>query len=527
MLSVSSSVYRSHSKSCIGYGLFSNRSVSSGEEITSVKRPLSVSLDPPRLDDTCANCFVWTGGANGIGSRSYVDKTITVSSCGGCKRVKYCSRVCQKSSWTSPNPGHKHICKVVAPLFGKELPKAVLATMELLIRRQRKLISDDDWTALCQLESHIDDFKQTGQYEGIDLMAMGAGQFSGTSTVFNRDFVASMYGRILTNCLTLITPTLDPLGIIIDPLLCQINHSCDPNAYLMLEGPTVSLRTLRPIEKDEEIYISYIDTTIPFTRRLSELKSRWFFTCKCSKCENGPTLQEDGWAMLPSDLKAREKKMADQVIEKDPDLVNDIANYVGDSEDDRRVAALQGKVFAAYEEEQRETDTKIAIGKIEKAMRLCGQSGLWPAYRQPYAALRDDLIVNLLTAGNYATAWSHSAKRYRYILPKLYPERSHPVRVVQTWQMAMLATYMASEQMAVMPEADMSLIALMLVVEVREMCRASHGEDSAFAKSVRAKWSEMAEEMDRTLGKDAQRIIAEALPRQRDFLKQMGDWVQY
>ena len=60
------------------------------------------------------------------------------------------------------------------------MPKAVLATMELLI----------------QLETHIDDFKKTEQFGGIELMAMGAGQFSGTSGMFDKDFVAGMYGRV-------------------------------------------------------------------------------------------------------------------------------------------------------------------------------------------------------------------------------------------------------------------------------------------------------------------------------------------
>lgn len=68
--------------------------------------------------------------------------------------------------------------------------------MELLTRRKHGLISDQDWELLCQLPSHIDDFKRNGTYPNIELMAMGAGQFSLSQDMFDKDFVAAMYGRV-------------------------------------------------------------------------------------------------------------------------------------------------------------------------------------------------------------------------------------------------------------------------------------------------------------------------------------------
>lgn len=109
---------------------------------------------------------------------------------------------CQKEAW---NRGHKHECKSLRSLVNKDLPKAVLACMELLTRRKHGLISDDEWTLVCQLQTHIDDFKRTGAYENIELMAMGASQFSLTQNMFNKDFVAHMYARVcpLSICLNL------------------------------------------------------------------------------------------------------------------------------------------------------------------------------------------------------------------------------------------------------------------------------------------------------------------------------------
>jgi hypothetical protein len=68
--------------------------------------------------------------------------------------------------------------------------------MELLTRRKHGLIHDDEWALLCQLQTHIEDFKKTEAWENIELMAMGASQFSLTQNMFNKEFVAAMYGRV-------------------------------------------------------------------------------------------------------------------------------------------------------------------------------------------------------------------------------------------------------------------------------------------------------------------------------------------
>lgn len=102
-------------------------------------------------------------------------------------------QACQKDAW---NRGHKHECKTLKPMVGRHLPKAFLACVELLIRRKHNLISDEEWELLCRLPSHIDDFKRSGTYENIELMAMGAGQFSLSQDMFDKDFIAAMYGRV-------------------------------------------------------------------------------------------------------------------------------------------------------------------------------------------------------------------------------------------------------------------------------------------------------------------------------------------
>jgi hypothetical protein len=415
--------------------------------------------------------------------------------------------------------------------------------MELLTRRKHGLITDDEWTLLCQLPTHIDGFRKNKAYENIELMAMGTSQFSLTQNMFNKDFVAAMYARVcqsvsiteapadsskvLTNSLTLITPSLDPLGLILDPTLGHLNHSCDPNAFVMMDGPAVSLRALKSIAKDEEVYISYIDATNPFPRRQSELESRWFFKCNCTKCAQGATLDEDKWACEPRSITKKVKEVADAILTHES-FAQEPANYVGESPDEQRAAAIQGKAFAEYEEAQAEQDPADVVMRIEDAMRLCHQSKLWTVYRQPFAALRDDLIVNLLAVGNYSIAWAQCAKRYKHILPKLYPVLFHPVRVIQTWQMAVLAVYLAGTPDGVgAPGVNMGLIAMMLVKQVLDTSNLSHGANSAFTKSVKRKAEEMMEELRRQVGGNPDKqIMDQELEAQRDMLAQMGEWIK-
>jgi SET and MYND domain-containing protein len=76
--------------------------------------------------------------------------------------------------------------------------------MDLLTMKKHGVIPDEAWNMLLSLPSHIDDFKASGIYSNIELMAMGASQFSVTQELFDKDFVAAMYGRV-SRC----TPTVD------------------------------------------------------------------------------------------------------------------------------------------------------------------------------------------------------------------------------------------------------------------------------------------------------------------------------
>lgn len=297
-----------------------------------------------------------------------------------------------------------------------------------------------------------------------------------------------------------------------------------------MDGPVVSLRALKPIKKGEEIFIAYIDTTNPYARRRSELKAQWFFDCNCIKCQKGPTLLEDRWLMDPDEFATNEwwRSTADSLMEED--FATDPANYVGESQNEKRVAAIQGKAFETYSKAQ-DLSNPAKQKAILTGLDVCKKSGLWPIYRQPCAGLRDDLIVNLLSTGDFESAYKQCAIRYRYILPNLYPQENHPVRVIQVWQTAMLALHLydlkASEAEPGHERAqiDLCMVGATLLNEVLKSFKLNDGEHNSFAESVKKKLDEMRTEFYKKWGGSAEDFKADML-RGMEAFRQLGDCIE-
>jgi hypothetical protein len=75
------------------------------------------------------------------------------------------------------------------------------------------------------------------------------------------------------------------VGLCFEPKIALANHSCCPNAAVVFNGRTVSLRALDTIKSSEQIFISYIDPTQSTDERQTLLKKRYFFSCQCLKCK--------------------------------------------------------------------------------------------------------------------------------------------------------------------------------------------------------------------------------------------------
>jgi SET and MYND domain-containing protein len=73
-------------------------------------------------------------------------------------------------------------------------------------------------------------------------------------------------------------------GYSLYPSASFFNHSCRPNLIDIGIGPTITLKLVKDVKKDEELLISYLySSNDDFEIRQKNLKE-WFFDCLCQRC---------------------------------------------------------------------------------------------------------------------------------------------------------------------------------------------------------------------------------------------------
>ncbi|CAL4068095.1 unnamed protein product, partial [Meganyctiphanes norvegica] len=64
-----------------------------------------------------------------------------------------------------------------------------------------------------------------------------------------------------------------------------INHSCVPNVQLTsLQGDVLEIRTTMDISENQQIFATYLETTVPLWERTIGLKTHYCFDCTCFRC---------------------------------------------------------------------------------------------------------------------------------------------------------------------------------------------------------------------------------------------------
>ena len=178
------------------------------------------------------------------------------------------------------------------------------------------------------------------------------------------------------------------------------------------DGEEIFVKAIRPIKKDEQIFISYIDTTTPREVRRKELSERYFFDCQCSKCAKGTDTPEDRFQ---------------EPTPKDTTIL--------ETAERQALELLQSA-------SESDANPAESIQRLESAMHILHDTATWPLARQPYASIRDQLILSLLSTNNFSRAFIHAAIRYLRIDPVLYSP-AHPIRQLHAWVLAKLAIYLS------------------------------------------------------------------------------------
>lgn len=465
-----------------GKGTFATKTQEPGDVLLALDRPLIVALDKTRLEDTCSWCLSWTDPPAISGA--VVHQAAKVSWCTGCKKVKYCSKQCQARAWKA---GHKHECKNLAAQSD-----LIPSTVQAVIRMMEGLSAGDKrYQAILELETHREDFEKAGgkKWDAMQLMAHTALTYMQTKGIKVEGESAKMSLCVLIcNSGRLVTPTFDPLGLFFDPQVARINHSCEPNAIIVFDGPKLTVRALTPLLEGSEVLISYIDSTAPFGVRQAELKDQYFFTCQCTKCQLGRDAPQEALLKPGSGFEERIKVIDDMI----PNLFKDPAwprHFLGDSTDKQRLTALQFYGYSYLDS----PDGGIEVQDLEslrKVIQIIQNTGVWPFARQPLPALYQQYAVACLRAKRYNEALIAMLRIHVLIDPDIYPQPHHPVRIVHSWALATLSKAVGSNPETPFCQAlqsngvDLSMLFLALLFEVTEQVSKSHGTKSIFGETV-------------------------------------------
>jgi len=107
------------------------------------------------------------------------------------------------------------------------------------------------------------------------------------------DYLKVMVSKLITNAFSVTNGECVPIGIsMYSTPAYKINHSCLPNLthtfdYGRGHGilPKLSLTTVRDVEENEELTISYVDVTNVRFRRRKILYKDYNFLCQCVRCK--------------------------------------------------------------------------------------------------------------------------------------------------------------------------------------------------------------------------------------------------
>ncbi len=101
------------------------------------------------------------------------------------------------------------------------------------------------------------------------------------------EYLAECICRYECNCFGYFNPkTGDQIGAAVIPAISFLNHSCAPNAKTIyyLNGGPITVEASKDIAQNQEVNISYCDTSKGKKERQAYLKEYYHFNCACPKC---------------------------------------------------------------------------------------------------------------------------------------------------------------------------------------------------------------------------------------------------
>ncbi|KAG9229588.1 hypothetical protein BJ875DRAFT_387044 [Amylocarpus encephaloides] len=424
--------------------------------------------------------------------------------CVACKVARYCSLVCQKADWKLI---HKSECPILCKLPGVP-PTPTRALYQYLLRYPKAGNELDAWSA--GLEHHVTDLKKdTKRWDEMVLQSRAAVDFS-KSAPSKVEMVTRLLGIMATNAFRATLPDDSPIGLCFEPALALVNHSCSPNAFVMFDGRKVSLRALEHIEKGDEVFISYIDSTQGREIRRKELQQRYFFQCNCEKCTQDyspyQAFQRAG-LINPSKIDALLDRQAldDHATTRIPtmrQMSEDIEGF--DRASCKASLLLDCSRGAELQDERlkllREAHVELTPFRTHEVFAV-----------PPYPTILDEIYLTFVDNERLAAALVVLLFIFFNCDVYNWPKSTHPARVTRLFTIVRLLKYVASleptvlvESLAPVPKELLSRLdyistAHVLITIMLELGPLSHGEGTTFMAQIREEMVDV-EEVQRLRG---------------------------
>lgn len=226
--------------------------------------PLVTAPSQGRFGDACSNCF---------------NSRFPLLLCNSCRRMQYCSNACQKHHWRWI---HKLECLHIA-----KIPRENTVGIVLLVIRSLLLIRAGRGDGILQLETHEKVMNVSSAADAIKYLAAGIRTYLEEK---DDNLVKSLFHTVFINAIEYTTVEKPKTGVVLDPFIARLNHSCDPNTFITYHGPQAMIRAFKDIKIGEVITLTYVDPKMAFKTRQAALKNQYHFECKCSRCRTFPRL---------------------------------------------------------------------------------------------------------------------------------------------------------------------------------------------------------------------------------------------
>lgn len=264
-----------------GDGVFTLRSFSVQDTICSLPFPIIHGVDSEVISSTCSACLFAT-------NLSPVNQTkgSTLKACSGCQFAHFCGRECQVHAWSAY---HKYECKILKK--SNKMPAIVRAVMRIVLLKQRGVLSNEQWLHIQSFSTHTPKGRSnvTEIAETIQIL---------TASSMSVPDIEKLVFTMRSNGVEIPGGIYGRIGVMLDPLVAKVNHSCEPNIALYRpqdtmesgwnrsKGDFIQVIPLREIKEGEEIYNCYIAPTTAVDDRRAALRGQYFFDCDCSLCQS-------------------------------------------------------------------------------------------------------------------------------------------------------------------------------------------------------------------------------------------------